>query len=181
MVASFKWSIEDWHELVESGVLEDKPVQLLEGEIIEMSPEGIPHSYTNRNVVKYLRNLLEGLAEVIQAQPITLDNSEPQPDVTIARLPETIYKQHHPYPEDIYWLIEISNKTLKIDKTKKSKTYARNGIPEYWIIDLINKKLIVYTQPQGDSYTQVQEFATGTVAPQAFPNKEIPLNQLLLF
>ncbi|MGL4883499.1 MAG: Uma2 family endonuclease, partial [Waterburya sp.] len=61
------------------------------------------------------------------------------------------------------------------------KTYARNGIPEYWIIDLINKKLIVYTQPQGDSYTQVQEFATRTVTPQAFPNKEIPLNQLLLF
>jgi Uma2 family endonuclease len=181
MVANFKWSIKDWHELVESGVLEDKSVQLLEGEIVEMSPEGIPHSYTNRNVVKYLRNLLDGLAEVIQAQPITLDNSEPQPDVTIARLPETIYKQHHPYPEDIYWLIEISYKTLKLDQTQKSKIYARNSIPEYWIIDLINQKLIVYTQPQGDRYTQVQEFAIGTVTPQAFPNKEIPLNQLLLF
>jgi Uma2 family endonuclease len=181
MVASFKWSIEDWHELVESGVLETKAVQLLEGEIVEMSPEGIPHSYTNRNVVKYLRNLLDGLAEVIQAQPITLDNSEPQPDVTIARLPETIYKQHHPYPEDIYWLIEISNRTLKLDKTQKSKTYARNGIPEYWIIDLINQKLIVYTQLQGDRYNQVQEFTTGTFIPQAFPNKKISLNKLLLF
>ena len=53
-LTTYKWSIEQWHKLVESGLLEGKPVELLEGEIIEMSPEGIPHSYTNDSVVKYL-------------------------------------------------------------------------------------------------------------------------------
>ncbi len=106
-ITTYKWSIEEWHELVESGLLEGKPVELLEGEIIEMSPEGIPHSYTNDSVVKYLRKVLEGLADVKESHPITLDNSEPEPDVAIVRLPEEIYKEHHPFPEDIYWLIEV--------------------------------------------------------------------------
>ena len=180
-LTTYKWSIEEWHELVNSGLLEGKPVEFLEGEIVEMSPEGIEHSYTNRSVVKYLRQLLEGKAEIIQAQPITLDNSEPEPDITIARLPETIYRQHHPYPQDIYWLIEVSNKTLQKDLNQKIATYARNGIPEYWVIDLVNKKLITHTQRRNNSYSQVVEHRTGTVSPLAFPSIAISLNKLLLF
>ena len=180
-ITTYKWSIEEWHELVESGLLEGKPVELLEGEIIEMSPEGIPHSYTNDSVVKYLRKVLEGLADVKESHPITLDNSEPEPDVAIVRLPEEIYKKHHPFPEDIYWLIEISNKTLKIDLEEKSHTYARNGIPEYWVINLVAKKVIVHTQPQGNTYSQIVEYKTGTISPQAFPNIAIALDKLLLF
>ena len=80
-----------------------------------MSVNQVEHSYTNRSVVKYLRKLLEQKAEIIQAQPITLDNSEPEPDITIARLPESIYRQHYPYPQDIYWLIEVFHRTLKKD------------------------------------------------------------------
>ena len=177
----YKWSIDEWHELVDSGVLEGKPVELLEGDIVEMSPEGIEHSYTNRSIVKYLRRLLVDLAEVIQAQPITLDNSEPEPDVTIARLPEERYKRHHPYPQDIYWLIEVSNRTLKKDLEQKIITYARNGIPEYWVIDLVNKKLIVHASPQGSNYGQIVEYRSGTVIPQAFSDIEIDLDKLLLY
>ena len=196
-ITTYKWSIEEWHELVNTGLLEGKSVEFLEGEIIEVSPEGIEHSYTNRSVVKYLRKLFEQKAEIIQAQPITLDNSEPEPDITIARLPESIYRQHHPYPQDIYWLIEvrpraavrrkgtrtfeISNKTLKKDTEDKIITYARNGIPEYWVIDLVNKKLITHTQIQNNSYSLVTEHRTGTVFSLAFPNIEISLNKLLLF
>lgn len=178
---TYKWSINEWHELVESGLLADKPVELLEGEIVEMSPEREEHTYTNDDVAELLREKLKGLAKIRESHPITLDNSEPEPDIAIVKLPKTIYTKHHPYPEDIYWLIEISNKALKIDLENKSRIYARNGIPEYWIIDLINKKLIVHTQPSNSSYSQIQEFATGTVSPQAFPNIEIALDELLLF
>ncbi len=180
-LTTYKWSIEQWHKLVESGLLEGKPVELLEGEIIEMSPEGIPHSYTNDSVVKYLRKILAGLADVKESHPITLDNSEPEPDIAIVRLPETIYRNHHPYSQDIYWLIEISNKTLKIDLEQKTKIYARNEIPEYWVIDLVNKKLIVHTQPGDDGYWQIVEYQAGQVIPQAFSNIAISLDQLLLF
>ena len=180
-LTTYKWSIEQWHKLVESGLLEGKPVELLEGEIIEMSPEGVEHSYTNRSIVKYLRELLAEEAEIIQAQPITLDNSEPEPDVTIAHLPEAIYRTHHPYAQDIYWLIEISNRTLTIDLKQKSRLYARNNIPEYWVIDLVGKKLIVHTQPENEEYSQIVEYKTGVIIPQAFPKIAIELDKLLLF
>ncbi|MEA5533826.1 Uma2 family endonuclease [Crocosphaera sp. XPORK-15E] len=177
----YKWSIDEWHKLVDSGVLEGKPVELLEGDIIEMSPEGIDHSYTNQSVSDYLRDLLKGQAQVRDAHPITLDNSEPEPDIAIVRLPETIYRHHHPYPQDIYWLIEVSNKTLKKDLEQKIITYARNGIPEYWVIDLKNKKLIVHTELQNSRYSQITESKSGTITSQAFPHIEIDLEQLLLY
>ena len=180
-LTTYKWSIEEWHELVDSGLVEGKPVEFLEGEIIKVSPEGIEHSYTNDTVVNYLRRLLNNLAYVKESHPITLDNSEPEPDVAVVRLPETIYRNHHPYPQDIYWLIEISNRTLKTDLNQKRLTYARNGIPEYWAIDLINKKLIIYSKIQNDDYVQVDEYTTGTVCSLAFPNIAIALDRLLLY
>lgn len=180
-LTTYKWSIEEWHDLVASGVLAGKRVELLEGEIITMSPEGIPHRNTNHKVVKYLRKLLDGLAEVYESHPITLDNSEPEPDIAIVCLPESIYDNHHPYPEDIHWLIEISNETLTKDLKQKTITYARNGILEYWVIDLKNNKLVVHTQPQNNSYLQTSEHQTGTISPLAFPQIAIALNQLLLY
>ena len=180
-LTTYKWSIEEWHELVDAGLLEGKPVEFLEGEIVEVSPEGVEHRYTNSSIVKYLRNVLDKTAEIQESHPITLDNSEPEPDVTIVRLPETIYRTRHPYPEDIYWLIEISNRTLKTDLNQKKITYARNGIPEYWVIDLVNKKLIVHTQLQNNNYTKVKEYTTGTIFSLAFPNVAIALDKLLLY
>ena len=180
-LTTYKWSIEEWHEIVNSGLLEGKPVEFLEGEIISMTPEGIEHSYTNDSVANYLRGVLSDLAYVKESHPITLDNSEPEPDVAIVRLPETIYRNHHPYPQDIYWLIEISNRTLKIDLNQKSTIYARHGISEYWVIDLVNKKLIVHTQVENDSYDRITEYTAGTVSPLAFPQIAIALDRLLLY
>jgi Uma2 family endonuclease len=181
MVSVFKWSIADWHELIDSGVLAEHRVELLEGEIIEMSPEGAMHSSTNYAVAEYLRDLLRARAIIREAHPITLDNSEPEPDIAIVYSPYTNYFTRHPYPQDIYWLVEIYSRTLKSDLEKKSLTYARNGIPEYWVIDLINKQLVVHTQPINNSYAQIQSFTTGTIIPQAFPDLAIALEQLLLF
>ena len=180
-LTTYKWSISEWHELVETGMLEGKPVELLEGEIIKVSPEGIEHFYTNDSVADYLRELLRGQAKIFEAHPITLDNSEPEPDIAIVRLPKTIYRNHLPYPQDIYWLIEISNKTLKIDLSQKAVTYARNKIPEYWVIDLKNKKLIVHTQPVEEKYAQIEEYTIGVVSSQAFPQVKIAVDQLLLY
>ena len=180
-ITAYKWSIADWHKLIDTGVLAGKPVELLNGEIIQVSPEGVPHSHTSQSVSDYLRELLLGKAYIRDSHPITLDNSEPEPDLAVVRLPSTIYAQHHPYPEDIYWLIEVSNKTLKIDLETKVQIYARNNIPEYWTIDLVNKKLVVHTQPSGDRYKQIVNYQTGVVTPQAFPDAVIALDRLLLF
>lgn len=180
-VTSYKWSVREWHELVDTGVLEGKPVELLEGNIVEMSPEGIEHSYTNQSVSDYLRDLLQGKASIRDAHPITLDNSEPEPDIAVVQLPETTYRNHHPYPQDIYWLIEVSNKSLNKDLEQKIITYARNTIPEYWVIDLKNKKLIVHTQPKDSRYSQITEYQSGSFVSHAFPDLKIDLDKLLLY
>ncbi|MEM6612578.1 MAG: Uma2 family endonuclease [Cyanobacteria bacterium P01_C01_bin.72] len=180
-LTTYKWSIEEWHKLVDAGLLSGKPVEFLEGEIVTVSPEEVEHRYTNSSIVKYLRSIFDKTAEIQESHPITLDNSEPEPDVAVVRLPETMYRTRHPYPQDIYWLIEISNRTLKTDLNQKKITYARNGIPEYWVIDLINNKLIVHTQIQDNNYTQVNEYTKGTVSPLAFPNVAISLDKLLLY
>ncbi|MEM6613380.1 MAG: Uma2 family endonuclease, partial [Cyanobacteria bacterium P01_C01_bin.72] len=89
--------------------------------------------------------------------------------------------QRHPYAQDIYWLIEVSKETLAKDLGEKSQTYARNGIPEYWIIDLVHKKLIVQTCPEAGKYQQRAEYTRGSISPLAFPKLKIALEQLLLF
>ncbi|WP_319423682.1 Uma2 family endonuclease [Pleurocapsa sp. FMAR1] len=76
---------------------------------------------------------------------------------------------------------EIANKTLSKDLVEKSAIYARNDIQEYWIIDLVNKKLIVHTHPQNNSYSKITEYTDGSISPLAFPDLEIALDQLLLF
>jgi Uma2 family endonuclease len=180
-ITTHKWSVEEYHLMIESGLLTGKSVELLNGEIVEMSPERKEHSYTNDDVAELLREKLPGLAKIRESHPITLDNYEPEPDIAIVRLPKTIYAQHHPYPQDIYWLIEVSNAALSKDLMEKNAIYARNGIVEYWVIDLVNKKVIVHTDPEGNNYAKVTEYSKGAISPLAFPNLEIALEQLLLF
>ena len=181
MVTAFKWSIADWHELVNAGILAEHRVELLEGAIIEMSPEGPMHSSTNYAVVKYFRELLQDRAIIREAHPITLDTSEPEPDIAVVQPPYTNYFTRHPYPQDIYWLVEISHKTLKLDLEQKSSIYARNGIAEYWVIDLVHHSLIVHTQPNDNSYSQIQTITSGTISAQAFPQVAFAVDQILLF
>ena len=76
-----------------------------------------------------MRNILEGIAKVREAHPITLDNSEPEPDIAIVRFNNNNYSDRHPDAGDIYWLAEVSNRTLTKDLEDKSVTYSRNGIP----------------------------------------------------
>ena len=179
-VSTYKWSMEEWHRLIELGIFDNKSVELLNGDIVEMSPEGIPHSYTNLSVADYLRNILAEKAIIRESHPITLNNSEPEPDIAVVRLPKTIYAQHHPYPQDIYWLIEVSKTTLQFDLNIKAEVYASNNIPEYWIIDLVNKKVIAHTLPNDNSYSQIVEYQVGFISPQTFSDIMIPLSELIV-
>ena len=180
-LTTLKWSISDWHKLIESGILDDKNVELLEGEIINMAPEGISHSATNRRAASYLRELLRDRAYISEAHPITLVDSEPEPDVAILSLPEENYLTRHPNAQDIYWLIEVSETTLNFDLTKKAQIYAQNEISEYWVIDLNNKQVIVHTQLVNNQYQKVEKFKTGTIKPKAFPDLEIEMSKLLIY
>jgi Uma2 family endonuclease len=179
MKALIKWSIEDYHRMIETGILDSRPCELLEGEIVAVSPEKPLHREVTDTVAEYLRDKLRGIAKVYEAHPITLSDSELEPDVAIVKLPVSNYHSRHPYPEDIYWLIEIANTTLNIDLKEKQQVYARAKITEYWVINLIAKKIIIFRQPEGNKYKNHQELSTGIINPLAFQEVKIDVENLL--
>ena len=174
-----KWSVHDYHLMVETGILRDRQVELLAGEIVEMSPETPIHYTTAKRGTKYLEALLSGQADVRFNGPITLADSEPEPDIAIVRLPESAYVDRHPAPADIFWLIEVAKTSLKKDIEIKAAIYAAAGIREYWVLDLSAQQIIVFRNPQNGEYVEEQTLATGTIAPLAFPNIAVSVSRLL--
>ncbi|MEL7142808.1 MAG: Uma2 family endonuclease [Cyanobacteria bacterium J06643_4] len=179
-VVAAKWTLEEYHQMIASGVLDDRRVELIRGEIVEMAPEGKPHAYFSTVSGSYLVRALGELATVRQAHPITLPNgSEPEPDVAIVKPLGLEYLEHHPYPEDIFWVMEYSDATLTKDLEIKSAVYAEVRIPEYWVIDLKVRSLIVFQNPQAGKYTARNTYTSGNVTPLAFPDLSIPINQIV--
>ena len=175
-----RWTVEDYHHMIDCGLLAGREVELIDGQIIDMSPERPIHRVTYRRSVKYLETQLGDLAVVFATAPITLVNDgEPQPDICIAMPPESRYDQRHPGPDDIYWLIEASNSTLSYDVGEKAQMYARSGIQEYWVIDIPGQQLRVHREPNRGEYQSVVKHSTGRIAPLAFPHIELDVQRLL--
>lgn len=175
-----KWTIEEYHKLIEQGLLVDKNVELLRGEIVEMPPENPPHFNQNDDGYEYLVNLLSDRAKVRRSGPITLSNgSEPQPDIAICQPLGRKYRQHHPYPENIFWVIEYSDSTLKKDLEVKSKIYAEVGIQEYWIVSIQTNELIVMRNPENGEYRTEFRLKEGNIIPLAFPDLAIEVLRIV--
>ena len=179
MYSVVEWSVEDYHKMIDAGILSDRHVELISGEILQMSPEGSFHTSINHIGVTYLRSILGEQAVIREAHPITLMDSETEPDIAIVRSPYNLYFNHHPYPEDIYWLIEISDSTLSKDLGIKKRIYANANIKEYWVIDLNYKILKVFQNPQKDDYSLEQDYDSGVISPLSFPQLKIAVNTLL--
>jgi Uma2 family endonuclease len=178
-ITAAKWTIEEYHRLVETGILDDRHVELLAGIIVEMPPEGMPHAVYCSESIKYLRTLLGDRAEVREAHPITLpNNSEPEPDIAIVRAPIRQYLTHHPYPADIFWLIEYADTTLRKDLNEKKRVYAAAGIQEYWIVNLQASELVVFRDLEIDTYRSETILTTGNISPLSFPDIQIDVSKL---
>jgi Uma2 family endonuclease len=179
-IVTAKWSLQDYHQMIETGILDERKVELVRGEIIEMSPEGAPHSSYCSEIGEYLRRILGDRVKVREAHPITLPNtSEPEPDLAIVRTSSTLYRDRNPYPEDIFWLIEIANSTLAKDLGIKKDLYADAGIAEYWVINLQASVLVVFRDLTTEGYRSTTSFTSGTISPLALPDLAIDVRQLL--
>jgi Uma2 family endonuclease len=166
--------------MIESGLLVGRQVELIDGQIIDMAPELPIHRVTYRRGVKYLETLLGTRAVVFSTAPITLpSNGEPQPDICIVMPPESRYNERHPGPDDIYWLVEVSNSTLSYDLGEKAQLYARNRIQEYWVVDILGGQLWVHRELRDGEYQSVVQFSTGKVIPLALPEVEVEVNRLI--
>lgn len=176
-----KWTVEQYHQMITAGVLENRSVELLNGEILEMSPEGEPHAYYSHEAAKYLERKLGNRATVRQSKPITIkaSESEPEPDLAIVQPLGRVYLTHHPYPENIFWVIEFSQSSLGKDLEIKADTYAQAGIEEYWLINLRTLVLIIFRNPIEGKYQSQTRHTQGMITPIAFPDVQVSVTDLL--
>lgn len=178
----YRFSVEEYHRMGEVGIFtEDDRVELWDGEIIVMAPIGVPHAFCVTQQQRLFDRQLgdRGIARV--QQPVSLvSDTEPEPDIVIARPPEDRYRSGHPTPEDILLIIEVADTSLAYDRDTKIPGYAREGIPEAWLWDLSGAQVYVCQDPGPQGYRSVQRFGRGDVlTPSAFPDVRIPVDEVL--
>ncbi|NER46397.1 MAG: Uma2 family endonuclease [Symploca sp. SIO1A3] len=171
-----KWSLDDYHQMIKAGILCDRQVELLDGNIVEMVPTEPLHDFLGDEVADYLRDLLGTRARVRECKGVTLPTSEPQPDIAIVE--RISYREHHPRPENIYLLIEIAKSRPLRDTETKRKLYAQAGIQEYWVINLKRGELRVFRNPTGADYGVDVVWNQQTIRALAFPDVVIALDKL---
>src|ERR1043165_6912487 len=132
-------TVDDYHRMIEAGVFdEDEPLELLDGEIVKMLPIGPGHSGHAIRLVEYFQKFVSRSALVSSQNPFIADEfSEPQPDTVLLKRRADYYTISHPLPKDVLLLVEIAESSLSRDRIRKMFIYARNGIQEYWILNLI--------------------------------------------
>ncbi len=181
-----RFTIDEYHRLIELGFLtENDRVELIRGELMQMVAKGTPHTVCNTRLIRELIILLQERAIVRSQDPITLPpNSEPEPDIVIARYRLDDYISAHPHPKDILLVAEIADSTLKYDQESKLPLYAESGISHYWIFNLISNCLETYTQPYQDSqgdfaYASKQVFLPNSFVPiPNFPDLSLDLSKV---
>jgi len=165
-----RFSVPEYHKLIEIGVLtEDDNLELLEGYLVHKMSRNPPHDAALQKIARIMfRTLPPGWDARIQCA-VTLPESEPEPDVAVVRGDENTYVRRHPSPADIGLLIEVSDATLAADRLDKGRIYARANITCYWIVNLVNRQIEVYTQPSGPinvpAYPQPATFRPGDAVP----------------
>ncbi len=176
------FTVDDYYRMADAGILaEDDPVELIEGEIIRMSPPGSPHASRVNRLNRLLTPKLSEKAIVAVQNPVHLnDLSEPEPDLAVLRPREDFYDERHPTPEDVLLLIEVSRSSLEYDHKVKLPLYARHGIPEFWVVNLPDAVVEVYRDPKGGAYSDRQDFRRGeSMAPFAFPDLRLKVEEIL--
>ncbi len=175
-------SVQDYHRMVEVGILDpDERVELIAGQLYQMAAKGSAHSAA---MTRISRALSQGLGEraLLRFQdPVQLNNdSEPEPDIAVVALNPRDYEDHHPIPDEVYLLIEVSDRTLKRDKTLKARVYAQSNITDYWIWDVSGQQLWVLRHPSSTGYQQEMTLsAADTISPIAFPECIISIASFL--
>jgi len=173
------WSIADYHQMIESGTLdEDDRVELLEGKIVCMSPQRPFHVASGQRSSRLLFKLLGDRAEIRIQLPVILgDDSEP--DVAVVRFDNNEYSFRQPESADIYLLIEVADSIIAKDRSQKARIYAKNQVLEYWILDVQQRQVYVFHQPDEGIYReQIVLNSSDRLAMQSFPDVAIALDAM---
>ncbi len=177
-----RFTVEEYYQMGRAGALrDDDRVELIEGEIVDMTPIGTRHMAAV-NVLNRWLAIGCGARAIVQVQgPIGLGpDTEPQPDLAVLRARDDLYRTVRPGVADILLLIEVSDTSLPYDRGVKLSLYARAGVAEVWLVDLGGDKVEVYREPAADGYRHVETRGRGArLQPMAFPDLALAVVDLL--
>jgi len=158
-VAKHFFTVKEFERMGEAGIFsEDAHFELIEGEIVEISPIGSRHAGCVLFLSRFLNHAVRDMAFVSTQSPIQLnDLTQPQPDVALLRLRDDYYRSSHPKPENVLLLIEVADTTIDYDRRIKLPLYAGAGIPEVWIINLPAELIEIYAAPKDGAYVAALE------------------------
>lgn len=154
MAGLYRFSVDKYHKLIENGILtEDDDLELLDGYLVHKMSRNPPHDAAIQRIQKRLFRALPPNWDLRIQSAITLSHSEPEPDLAIVRGDESRYLTNHPGPADIGLVIEVADSTLDSDRSDKGRFYAEDGITCYWIVNLVDRQIEVYTLPSSTTGT----------------------------
>ena len=177
-----RFTVEEYDRMAEVGIFgpEDR-VELIEGDIVQMSPIGIRHAACVTALNRRLMSAAGDSTVLLPQDPVRLfSDTEPQPDVVLLRPPEALYWQRKAGPADPMLVVEVADTSYRFDRYVKVPIYARAGIPEAWIVDLTRELVEVFRDPRGDGYASITRVERGAnVAPAALPGAAIAVSEVL--
>lgn len=173
-------TVEEYHKMGEAGILQEKGIELINGEIIKMSPIGSKH-VSCVNKLNALLNALLGNKAIVSVQNpvITGDLSEPEPDIAILVYREDYYAEEIPGAKDVLLIIEVADTSVEYDREVKLPQYAESGIPEFWLVNLEDNVVEVHWQPAGREYKFRELLRGGDVAEARGIELSIPVRRIL--
>jgi len=175
-------TVEVYHLMAERGAFDpDERVELVGGQIFDMSPIGTLHARCVNFLANFLTRTLGETAIVSSQNPIMLDDlSEPQPDIAVLAFREDFYKEALPSAGDVRLIIEVADTSAEFDRGVKFQRYAAAGIPEAWLIDLNNDRVEVHFAPQASAYSRANIYQRGENAiSQTIPEIELSVDNIL--
>jgi Putative restriction endonuclease len=174
----WRLNVHQYHEMIRNDILtDDDPVELLEGWLVLKMPKNPPHRISTQITRETLARIVPTGWYVDDQEPITTKDSEPEPDVVIVQGDRRDYSNRHPYADEVALVVEVADTTLQRDRTSKKRLYARAGIAIYWIINLQEQKIEVYTKPLSNAeepdYQEQQDFSPHDSIPVLINNQVI--------
>jgi Uma2 family endonuclease len=177
-----RFTVDEYHRMGEAGIFgPEERVELIDGEIIQMSPIGLRHAARVARATALFVRALSDRAVIGPQNPVQLsDWTEPQPDIIIFKPRSDFYEHKKPTPDDVLLVMEISDTSLRYDLKVKLPHFAAAGIPEYWIQDVNADILHVFREPQAKSYKTSMQLKRGdSISPLAFPDARFSMVDLL--
>jgi Uma2 family endonuclease len=167
----------EYDRLVEDGLFADERIELLEGVLVEMTPSGATHADVVGRLTMILAPALVGRAMVRVQSPLAIsDESEPEPDLAVVAVAD--YQRAH--PRQALLVVEVAEASLRKDLGVKATVYARAGVEEYWVVDLLARTFHRHTDPTPDGYTKVTTVGPGDILrPGAFPDLAVVVDDVL--